>query len=1039
MLTCVVLGMTTAFALHSELVNAGTFPDRIITGKVIDTDGVALPGANVILRGTSTGTTTDVEGKYSLTVPDEGGVLVFSYIGYAPLEVPIGNQSVVDVTLSLDIQSLSEIVVVGYGVQKKSDVTGAVSSVKGGDLVQLPSQRVDQALQGRAAGVMVLSPSGQPGGATTIRIRGSNSINGSNDPLVVIDGLQGGDINSINPNDVESIEILKDASATAIYGSQGANGVILITTKSGKKGAPAINYGYNYSVQQLRKKLDLMDAPDFARTINAYRATLNQPGADVIVPTPIFTDGEIAAFESNGGTDWQDEIYRSAPMHAHQLSISGGSDNIQYFVSGSYLDQEGILINSAFERLTLRANVNVKMTKWADFGLNWTGIREKGNSPPFGEGVADIDPLGQVVSLAPRWAATIPVYDQNGNYSRHPNNFGEPGLWNPVASGREPQIENNAIRNNLNAYFDFKIAEGLTFRVSGGANIRNNNDYRYLNILTRDGSRLNGTGFVRDGLYTRYQNSNILTYDKKAGQHQFTVTAVVEQQIESSKGTQTNASDFLVDAAGVFNLGGARTLIASAYNNKRVINSYLGRLNYAFKDKLLLTASYRADGSSVFGANNKWGYFPSASVAYKLSEESFISDLDFVTELKVRGSWGVTGSQAISPYGTLAQIASNVNYPYNGNNTTDIGFNIIRAANPNLKWESTTQKNAGLDAAFFNGRLTTTIDYYIKTTEDLLLSRSLPTYTGFNSIIDNVGSIENKGIEISIGADPMVGEFKWNTSVNFSRNRSEVVSLGELSTLPFRTTTGGGYGFSTNNNTALFNLQPGRPFGEMTGWITEGTWNESERDQAAVYGQLPGDIKYRDINNDGAINRADLTVIGNALPDFMFGWNNRFSYKNFELIMLIQGTQGNDLFNVGRIRLERPGEGTSAELLNRWTPENQDTDVPAFILQSERRAAALTNRVTGIDTRLSRWVEDASYVRLRNITLAYNFPQSMSEKIGMSRIRAYVTGMNLFTITKYTGYDPEISSFNSGDARMGIDFGSYPTSRVFTLGVDLSF
>ena len=1037
MLTGVLMAL--APAVHSFA--ADFVQDKSLTGKVVDENDEGLPGASVLVKGTSIGATTDSNGDFRLAVPDDAETLVVSYIGYATREVAIGGQSSITIALVQDLSTLGEVVVVGYGEQRKSDLTGAITSVRGEDLAQLPTQKVGEALQGRAAGVMVLSPSGQPGGPTTIRIRGMNSINGSNQPLIVIDGLQGGDINSLNPNDVESMEILKDASATAIYGSQGATGVILITTKRGRKGTPTINYSYSLGVQKLRSKLDVMNAGDFARTTNAYRATLNQPGNDVITPTLPFTDAQISSFDQNGGTDWQGEIYRSAPIQNHQLGVSGGSESVQYLVSAGFMNQKGILVNSAFQRFSLRSNVNVDIAKWVKFGLSWAGIKEKGNTPPFGEGASDIDALGQVVSLTPRWAATIPVYDENGNYSRHPSNFGEPNLWNPMASGREPDINNNALRNNLNTYLDFKILKDLTFRVTAGVVSNNTNNYRYLNQKTADGSRRNGIGFVSSGEYARYQNANILTYDKTMNRHHFTVTAVAEQQLEISRGATTNASNFLVDQAGIFNLSGATTLTATSYNNKRAINSYLGRLHYGFGEKYLITASYRADGSSVFGANNKWGYFPSVSGAWKISEESFISDLNIFSELKLRGSWGITGNQAISPYATLAQISSGYNYPYSGNETTDIGFSITRAPNPNLKWESTTQTDLGLDVGLFKGRLTASIDYYVRKTDDLLLSRQLPTNSGFRSIIDNVGATENKGLELTIGADPIVGAFRWNTNFNISGYRSKVVDLGGVSSLAFRTTTGAGYGFSSNNNTALLYLRPGRPFGEMTGWITEGTWGTDEADQAAAFNQLPGDIKYRDINGDGVINRNDLTVIGNAIPNFMFGWNNRLSFKNFDLNFLITGVQGNDLFNVNRIRLTTPGEGTSAELLDRWTPDNQDTDVPAFTLQSVRKSSfvGLPSKVSVTDTRVTRWVEDASYVRLRNITIGYTVPQAVVSRLGVKQLRAYVSGMNLITITDYTGYDPEVSSFNSNDAQLGVDFGSYPTSRTFMFGIDLTF
>lgn len=1008
--------------------------ERVVSGKVSDDNGDALPGANVVVKGTALGATTDVNGDYRLQLPADAQTLVVSYIGYNSKEVSIGNQTRIDISLTPDLETLDEVVVVGYGVQRKSDLTGAVTSVKGTDLAQLPMQRVDQALQGRAAGVMVLNTSGQPGGQTTIRIRGMNSISGGNQPLVVVDGLQGVDINTLNPNDIESIEILKDASATAIYGSQGANGVILISTRQGKKGKPVVNYTFNQSYQKLARKLDLMDAAGFVSAINDFRATQDLD----VTPTPIFDASEVAHWNTHKGTDWQEEIYRTAPMTSHQLSLSGATDNVNYMVSGGYLDQEGILINSEFQRFSLRTNANVKVTDHVSFGLNWAGIKEKGNSPPFGEGVGIIDPTGQVVSVAVRYSPTIPVYDEFGNYSRHPNNFGEPALWNPVASGLEPFVENNAMINNLNAFLEFKIIDGLTLRFTGGAITRNTNNFRYLNRNTRPGFQQNGSGVSTADTYVRYQNSNILTYTKQFDQkHSLTLTGVAEQQVQLSKGSSITGNNFLVDQSGIFDLGGAQSLIATSYQTKRAINSFLGRVNYSFADKYLLTATYRADGSSVFGANNKWGYFPSTSVAWRVSEENFMKDLgSFFTELKIRAGWGVTGNQAIAPYASLAQVASHPDYryPYYGLSTTNIGFDITRAANANLKWETTTQTDLGLDFAILNGRLTGSFDYYKKTTDDLLLSRQLPTYTGFRSIVDNVGSTENKGIEIQLEGDPFVGDFKWKTGFNISFNRSKVLRLSNNSRLPFRTTSGAGYGI-----TDLMYLREGEPFGQMVGWISQGTWSTDEADEAAAYGQLPGDIKYFDLNDDGSINAQDLTTIGNAMPDFIYGWNNSFSYKNFELIVLIQGVQGNDLFNIGRIRQERPGEGMSTALLNRWTPDNQDTDVPAFTKQSVRAAAGLTSKINVGDSRVSRWVEDASYLRVKNVTLAYNLPRALTERVGLNRVRVYGTGTNLFTVTDYTGYDPEVSSFNNNDAMIGIDFASYPTSRTVTFGLDLTF
>lgn len=1012
--------------------------DRAISGTIVDQeDGQPLAGVSVLVKSTSAGTTTDQNGKFTLHLPSGKHQLEISYLGYRRQTISTDRVSASNISLSKDRSSLTEVQVVGYGTQKKSDLTGSISSIKGSDLTQLSSQRVDQALQGRASGVFVLNTDGAPGGNTTIRVRGMNSINGGNNALIVIDGLQGGNLNSLNPNDIESLEVLKDASATAIYGSRGANGVILITTKSGRKGKPLIDYGFSYGSQTIRDKLDLMSAADYAITRNADKATQNGSG----VPTPIFTDERIAELRRTGGTDWQDVIYRTAPITNHQLSISGGTDNMKYLVSAGYLDQLGILVNSAYKRFTLRANVSADINKVVSFGLNWGGSKEAGNSPPYGGGTA-LSFLGQAVNIAPRWDPTTPPYDADGNYSRHPAGYGAYDTWNPLAAAQEPDIKNNTIRNNINTYLDFKIIEGLKLRVTGGATIENTNNKSYYNSKTWEGKPIGGkVGYatVNSALYTFYQNSNILTYDKNFGsKHHVTLMAVAEQQYSKSESSGIVASKFTVDQTGVDDLGGAEQINSKFSNvSERVLNSYLGRINYSFADRYLLTVSYRADGSSVFGANNKWGYFPSGSIAWKLGEESFIEKLNIFSELKLRGSWGVVGNQAITAYQTISAINSGANYPYSGNESSDLGFIIANPPNPNLKWESTTQRNIGIDASVFSGRLSATVDVYSKTTKDLLLNRTLPGYSGFSSIIDNVGSVSNKGVEISVSGDPLIGAVRWNSTFNISWNRNKVLDLGEVSRLEYKTTYGG---YSLKNG--FMQLRVGEPFGQMYGYGYEGTWKVSESKEAAAFGQLPGDPKYTDANHDGVINSSDITKIGNAIPDFIFGWSNRVSYANFDLTFLIQGSKGNDIFNQARIRLENTSEGTSTRLLDRWTESNQDTDVPAFIDAVTRQNAGLASKVSlgsGDGGRLQRYVEDGSYIRLKNISLGYSIPQSVISKIGVKKVRAYVSGTNLVTLTKYTGYDPEVSAYNTNDAMIGVDLSNYPTAKTISFGINVTF
>src|SRR6266542_3063392 len=696
--------------------------NRKISGKIISAkDNSPVAGATVSVKGKTQSVAALADGSFSLNVPVGQVTLLISSVGFAPKEFKVdeANSNFI-ITLNEDFSKLSDVVVVGYGTQKKSDLTGSISSIKGADLTQIATQRVDQAIQGRAAGVFVLNTDGSPGG----------------------------NMNSLNPNDIESIEILKDASATAIYGAQGANGVVLITTKLGKKGKPVIGYNYTYGSSKLSKKLDVMSAADYARTINAAQLTNNGSGN---IPTPIFTDAQIAEYEKTGGTDWQDVIYRTAPLHNHELSISGGTDNLKYLVSTGYLNQKGILVNSEYERFSLRTNIKAEINDWASFGLNWFGSKETGNSPPFGS--ADISFLGNSVNVAPRWGATEPVYDEFGNYRVHSPDYEPADAWNPLASAIEPKIDNNTNRNNLNAYLEFRFLPGLSLKVTGGANITNVNNKAYHNLNTYEGRQNTGLGISSENTFNRYQNSNILTYDKVVEKHHFTFTGVAEQQYSKYKFSSIRASKFVVDATGASDLGGAGLNVTSSGAEERVLNSYLARINYVFDEKYLVTASYRADGSSVFGENNKWGYFPSASVAWRASQESFIRDLNIFSDLKLRGSWGITGNQAIDPYETLARVSSGANYPYNGGEGTELGYFIANAPNPNLKWESTTQTNVGIDFALFNGRLTVTADYYVKTTKDLLMPRTLPGYTGFTDIIDNVGYVENKGFEFTVGGD----------------------------------------------------------------------------------------------------------------------------------------------------------------------------------------------------------------------------------------------------------------------------------------------
>ncbi len=1005
-----------------------------VTGRVTDTDGVPLAGATIQVKGTTSGTVSDADGNYRVPV-DEGATLIFSYVGYVTQEIAVGNQTVIDVTLVANVSELGEVVVVGYGSVKKSDLTGSISSIKPTDLTQLPTQRVDQALQGRTSGVYILNTDGSPGGNTLIRIRGLNSINGGNEPLIVIDGLQGGNINSLNPNDIASMEILKDASATAIYGSRGANGVILITTKLGQKGKPVIDASYSAGFQELGKKLPVMSAGDYVNIMNQIRMLDTGQGN---IPEPIFTPEQVAYYEENGGTDWQDVIYQTGQIHNGNLAISGATDRLKYMVSGNYLNHKGILLNSRYDRASLRANLAADVTDWVDFGLNYAYTKETYKSPSFKDEVAFVS---QVVNNAPRWAPTEAVYDPDGSYHRHNGEYGPNDTWNPKASAVEPLIMHPTYRNNANLSLNFKPLAGLSLRITGGLQFTNDFYRDYYNHNTMQGLNYNGYGNVRESTYEHYQNSNILTYDKTIGMHHFTVTGVMEQIFEEGKGHSIEAKEFLVDQLNIDNLGGASSITSSSWHNKRSLLSYMGRINYVLMDRYLVTVSYRADGSSVFGSGNKWGYFPSGSVAWRISEEGFLKNSTLVNDLKLRASYGLTGNQGINPYESLASLGSGFwwSYPWNGQATTDIGFGIAGIANPELKWEATRQTDFGLDLSMFRGRLTSTIDVYKKVTDDLLMPRELPGYVGVDAVLDNVGSIENKGLEIMIGGDPFIGKVRWNTSFNFTINRNKVLDLGPDDRIGFGASTGG---YSLNEDFMF--LQVGEGYGLMNGWKYLGLWQQDEADEALRYGQLPGMKKYWDKDGDYDVDSDDRTTIGHAFPDYQWGWTNMVTFKGLELSFLILAYHGNDLFNTLRIRRETTWEGNDPVLLDAWSVDNQDGKYPAMydgkFLEDLHLQSTYFFESSNGSSATSEWVENASMIRLKTLTLAYNFEQKLLKKIGFQKARVYVSGTNLITISDYKGYDPEVSAFaNWGDAVLGVDLSAYPPAKTYTVGVDFTF
>jgi TonB-linked SusC/RagA family outer membrane protein len=991
---------------------------RQVSGRVLSAaDKTPLPGVSVLLKGTTTGSSTNAAGEFELSVPATGGTLVFSFVGFESFEQPIGSATSFNVQLKEQAQDLNEVVVVGYGTQRKRDITGSVVSISAEQVAETPIARADQILQGRAAGVQVTQTNSEPGGNVSIRIRGTNSINTGNEPLFVVDGFPGaGDLNSINPSDIESIEVLKDASATAIYGSRGANGVILITTKKGKVGKGTISLEGYTGIQLVRHKFDLMNAKQFAQYLNDVNA------GSTTLPPP-YRQGQIDSLGE--GTDWQDELFRPAPMSNYQLGFNGGTEETRYNLSFNYFDQQGIVLNSGFKRATVRLNLDKKISPKLSFNFssqvagtfeNRAFVNSSGGSN------------GGVLLDALRISPVVPVRDAFGNYtySNGPLPYVE-DVGNPIAYAQEVKDQRTVARGLFNVAGNYEIIPGLTARVTGGFDYNNNqiNQYRPSDIFQ---GRLTNGSATRSTTY-RYSwlNENTLTYDKKLNENNFlnVVVGVTEQQFFGDN-FGTTATNFFTNTLGSDNLAlAAVVLTPNSGRPSNTLASYFGRVNYRLFERFLFTATLRADGSSRFGANNKWGYFPSAAFAYRLIDEKFMQGFTALSDLKIRLGYGVTGNQEIPNYQSLARYDAG---SYASGSTRLVGLVPLNIPNPNLKWESTAAANAGLDVAFLQNRIVITADAYYKKTTDLLLQVSTPRTSGYNSILLNAGSVENKGMEFALNTTNVdTKQFSWNTSLNISANRNKVLDLngeyeryvGSSSSSLF---VGSGLG-----NTSL--LRVGEPIGTFFGYQFDGLWQTQDEITASGTKTVvrPGDPRYVDQNDDKVITAADRVIIGRAQPKFIYGVTNGFKYAGFNLSIFLQGVQGSSVLNLNRYELES-GITTTNKLetvTNRWTPTNTNTTIP--------RAGSTLRRSTGI---VSDVVEDGSFLRLKTVTLGYTLPK-FSKVVKSASV--YVTAQNVLTFTKYTGYDPEVNSFGSDNLSLNTDYNAYPSTRTFIAGVRLGF
>lgn len=1027
-------------------------PQVQVRGTVTDEKGSALPGTTVSIKGTQTGTTTDGQGKFTLNVPDGPQTLVFSFIGYVTQEVPVGSRQVFSVQLKAADNQLNDVVVIGYGTQRRQDVNGAISSVRADEIANVPQPSLDQLLQGRAAGLTVTQNSGQPGSSTSVRIRGITSLTGSSEPLYVIDGVPiSGDANnqstsgrsplqnfngsgqsgvsplsSINPNDVESIDVLKDASATAIYGNRAANGVIIITTKRGKNGTARIAYDGYVGTQTPSKYLSLMKLPQYAKLQNDL--------ADLygVQRRAEFADPSLLP----QGTDWQHEVFKPATMQNHQVSISGGANGINYYVSGGYLNQNGIVIGSGFDRYTFRTNIDGQVKPWFKVGLSLTGSSSN-------DRVTLNDNVNGIIYLAMLQAPDVAVRNPDGSFAGPPNDpNATSGVINPVAQALNITNRLNRMGLNGNLYFDLKFSNSLSFRTELGGDF-SNSDNTYFVPTYAYGRFVNTTATLNQ----RWQKSsfnivkNYFTYTHTfGGNHNITGLLGHEVQVSRWNGIEGYRAGFYSNDVRTLNLGEAATATNNEFKGSQSLESVYARAIYAYKDRYSLTATVRADRSSKFAQGQQIGYFPSFAASWRLIEEPFMANLkNTLNDVRLRVGYGAVGNQQIANY----LYGSSLSPTTTGLGT---GFLTDRIANPNLKWESNTQVNAGLDVTFLNSRVNATVDVYNKLSKNFLYQLPLPAYLigdfsylgGISSPYVNLGQMQNRGIDLTITSKNIVrDDVKWNTTLIFSQYKNQVKELSENFTEIINSV------YTGFLNVPVTRTVVGQPIGQFYGYKVKGLFQTAEQLAAAPKqfgrpaqnssaGTWLGDVQYEDVNGDGVIDERDRTIIGNPNPKFTFGLTNSFSYKAFDVTLFLQGSYGAKILN-----LTRRTVGGLSNLYNNqftfagnyWTPTNTNTDVPAPKSGSDNPNLFISDR----------FIEDGSYARIQNINVGYTLPKELIQKVKLNRLKVYASVQNLYTFTKYSGYDPEVGAFNQNSLQMNVENGRYPIPRTVTIGLNAEF
>ncbi|HEX6225503.1 MAG TPA: SusC/RagA family TonB-linked outer membrane protein [Chryseolinea sp.] len=1023
----VPIGVASISAPEEEIIKPQVPVDVTVNGTITDEADNPLPGVNVLVKGTSVGTTSDAAGKYTINVPDENAVLVVSFIGYTTQEINVGTQTTINVKMAPDVTQLGEVVVVGYGTQKKTSVTGAISSVSSEEISVQPVVNIGQALQGRVPGVTVIN-NGAPGAAPVVQIRGVGTVNNTQ-PLYVIDGFPTGDLNSLNPKDIESLEVLKDASAAAIYGSRASNGVILITTKKGSNKKLSVSLEAYYGIEEPWKKLDLLNTEQY---IDYASELLLNSGA--VVPPRIATgldqpiNSQTSQTFRQTQTDWQDEMFRKGAIQQYKAELMGGTEKSRMFTSLGYFEQEGIMEGLGYKRGDARVNSDHTISKKFTFGQNFYVAYDERLVEQQAGGRTQ---LQHIIRSSPYF----PVYNPD-NYGGF---FGAQGVdasdpENPVRIARMDAQNQQRLKMLGNAYVDFKIFEFLTYRFTGGVDYV---DYTQRQHLPAYNTGVGGySSRSQANINQNRQNfastilTNQLTFNKTFGKHNVNAVVVAEQQTFNfsqitGQGNNTQSNDIKEPQA----------LANQSFNGDRqesALISYVARVNYDFGDKYFLGASVRRDGSSRFHPDTRWGTFPAVSAGWRLSEESFLMGNDFISELKIRGSYGLTGNY-LTPtgYDYQSTISGNSIYEFNlGSTTSSAGYTIRAMANRDLKWEETLMTNIGLDAGFLNNKVTLTAEYFISRTEDMILQRPTPISYGYDTPpTANVGTVENRGLELQLGYNKAEGNFTYNVSGNVSVIRNEVLDLGGT---PIA--AGDWYGDNLTQTTV------GQPIAYFNGWVSDGILQQGET-SALLPDAEPGDLLFKDINGDGVLNASDKTKIGHFLPDFSYGINLSANWKGFDATLFMQGVSGNEIYSVVKYDLEGMTRlfNSSTAVLDRWTPSNTNTTIPRAISGDPNKNARASDR----------FIEDGSYFRIKNLTIGYSIPAKVFSDLTnntLTRLRVYFTSQNLLTVTDYEGYDPEIGNRNtdmnaplSTRLTQGVDYGQFPQARSFIFGLQVGF